>query len=87
MLVKPYNNVSIHDIRSNCMDVLNEIDMYMRGENGRFMVLMKSRLYSSSFHPLPQTHTQCMQRHISESVYIRLNSGITGILPSKCLLA
>jgi len=39
------------------MDVLNEIEMYVRGENGRFMVLMKSRLYSSSFHPLPQTHT------------------------------
>jgi hypothetical protein len=53
MLVKPYKNVSIHDVRTNCMDVLNEIEMIMRGENGRCMVLMNSRLYSSSFHPLP----------------------------------
>jgi len=71
------------------MDVLNETEMYMRGENGRFMVLMKSRLYSSSFHPLPKhTHTlSACSGHISESVYIRLSSGTTGIIPSKCLLA
>ena len=75
------------------MDVLNEIEMYMRGENGRFMVFMKSRLYSSSFRPLPQTHTHthtlsACSGHISTSVYIRLSSGITtGIIPTKCLLA
>jgi hypothetical protein len=57
MLVKPYKNVSIHDVRTDCMDVLNEIEMYMRGENGIFMILMNSRLYGSSFHPLHQTRT------------------------------
>jgi hypothetical protein len=76
------------------MDVLNETEMYMRGENGRFMILMKSRLYSSSSHPLPQTHTHththtlsACSGPISESVYIRLSSRITGIIPVKCLLA